>query len=170
MTHICVSKLTIIGSDNGLAPERRQANIWNNAGVLLNGTSGTNFREILSEIHTCSLKDMQLKTSSGKRRPFCHCLNVLKKTTYSIRWTMPICRRKVNNELLWAELMIPWLTLLHDHPRYFRNLLNGRPAYLCKITFCTNGLISFPRTVTPNNAKDPEVGYFHVHSSAVTFL
>ena len=27
VTHICVSKLTIIGSDNGLSPERRQANI-----------------------------------------------------------------------------------------------------------------------------------------------
>ena len=27
VTHICVSKLTIIGSDNGLSPGRRQANI-----------------------------------------------------------------------------------------------------------------------------------------------
>ena len=25
VTHICVSKLTIIGSDNGLSPDRRQA-------------------------------------------------------------------------------------------------------------------------------------------------
>ena len=25
VTHICVGKLTIIGSDNGLSPERRQA-------------------------------------------------------------------------------------------------------------------------------------------------
>ena len=30
MTHICVSKLTIIGSDNGLSPGRRQAIIWTN--------------------------------------------------------------------------------------------------------------------------------------------
>ena len=29
-THICVSKLTIIASDNGLSPRRRQAIIWNN--------------------------------------------------------------------------------------------------------------------------------------------
>ena len=36
MTHICVSKLTIIGSDNGLAPGRRQAIIWTNDGILLN--------------------------------------------------------------------------------------------------------------------------------------
>ena len=34
-THICISKLTIIGSDNGLSPEWRQAIIWTNAGILL---------------------------------------------------------------------------------------------------------------------------------------
>ena len=35
--HICIRKLTIIGSDNGLLPERRQAIIWTNAGMLLIG-------------------------------------------------------------------------------------------------------------------------------------
>ena len=35
VTHICVSKLRIIGSDNGLSPGRRQAIIWTNAGILL---------------------------------------------------------------------------------------------------------------------------------------
>ena len=35
VTHICVSKLTIIGSDNGLSPGRRQAIIWTYAGILL---------------------------------------------------------------------------------------------------------------------------------------
>ena len=43
MTHICVSKLTNIGSDNGLSPGRRQAIIWTNAGILLIGPLGTNF-------------------------------------------------------------------------------------------------------------------------------
>ena len=32
-THICVGKLTIIGSDNGLSPGGRQAIIWTNAGI-----------------------------------------------------------------------------------------------------------------------------------------
>ena len=50
VAYICVSKLTIIGSDNGLSPARRQAIIWTNAGILLIRTLGTNFREILSEI------------------------------------------------------------------------------------------------------------------------
>ena len=35
VTHICVSKLTSIGSDNGLPPGRRQAIIWTNARILL---------------------------------------------------------------------------------------------------------------------------------------
>ena len=50
VTHICVNKLTIIGSDNGLSPGRRQAIIWTNAGILLTGPLGTNFSEILIEI------------------------------------------------------------------------------------------------------------------------
>ena len=47
VTHICVGKLSIIGSDNGLSPGRRQAIIWNNAGILLIGPLGTNVSEIL---------------------------------------------------------------------------------------------------------------------------
>ena len=77
-THICVSKLTIIGSDNGLSPDRRQAIIWTNAGSLLIGPLGTNFSEILIEILKYSFKKMRLKVSSVKRRPFCLGLNVLR--------------------------------------------------------------------------------------------
>ena len=71
MTHICVSKLNIIGSDNGLSPGRRQAIIWTNTGILLIWPSGTNFSEMLIEIHTFSFKKMHVKMSSVKRRPFC---------------------------------------------------------------------------------------------------
>ena len=58
--YICVNKLTTIGSDNGLVPGRRQAIIWTNAGILLIGPLGTNFSEILIEIHTFSFKKMHL--------------------------------------------------------------------------------------------------------------
>ena len=77
VTHICVSKLTIIGSDNVLSPDRRQAIIWTNAGLLLIGPLRTNFSEILIEILKFSFKKMRLKLSSAKRRPFCLGLNVL---------------------------------------------------------------------------------------------
>ena len=70
VTHICLSKLTIIGSDNGLSPERRQAIIWINAGILLIGPLGTNFSEILIRIQTFSFKKMYLKMLSAKWRPF----------------------------------------------------------------------------------------------------
>ena len=50
--YIIVSKHTIIGSDNGLSPDRRQAIIWTNAGILLIGPLGTDFSEILIKIQT----------------------------------------------------------------------------------------------------------------------
>ena len=40
VTHICIGKLTNIDSDNGLSPERRQAIIWTNVGILLIGPLG----------------------------------------------------------------------------------------------------------------------------------
>ena len=78
VTHICVGKLIIIGSDNGLSPGRCLAIIWTNAGTLLIGPLGTNFNEILIVIHTFSFKKMHLDMSSGKRRPFCLGLNMLR--------------------------------------------------------------------------------------------
>ena len=68
--HICVSKLTIIGSDNGSSLGWCQTIIWTNAGILLNGPLGTNFNEILKEIPTFSLKKIHLKMSSAKCCPF----------------------------------------------------------------------------------------------------
>ena len=52
--HICVSKLTIIDSDNGLSPGQPPAIIWTNAGILLTEPLGTNFTEILIQIHAFS--------------------------------------------------------------------------------------------------------------------
>ena len=76
--HICVSKLNSIGSDNGLSPGRRQAIIWTNAGILLIGTLGINFSEILIEIDTFSFKKMHLNMSNEEKwRSFCLGLNVL---------------------------------------------------------------------------------------------
>ena len=66
VTHICVGKLTIISSDNGLWPGRRQAIIWTNAGILLISPLGTNFNEILIEIWIFSFKKMHLKVSFAK--------------------------------------------------------------------------------------------------------
>ena len=60
-----------------MAPDRRQAIIGTNAGLLLIGPLGTNFSEILIAILTFLFKKMRLNVSSAKRRPFCLGLNVL---------------------------------------------------------------------------------------------
>ena len=114
MAHICVSKLTIIGSDNGLSPGRRQAIIWTNARILLIGPLGTNFSEILLDIHTFPFKKMHLKMSSGKCRPFCFGLNVLihRHTNKGL----PFCRRFILSQTsLKFFIRVDFMTLLWRH-------------------------------------------------------
>ena len=69
VTHICVSKLTVIGLDNGLSPGRHQAIIRTNARMLLTEPSGTKFSDIFIEIHTFSFKKMLREISSSKQQP-----------------------------------------------------------------------------------------------------
>ena len=77
VTHICVGKLIIIGSDNGLSPDRHQAIIWINAGLLSIGPLRTYFSENLIKMQQFSLKKMHVKMSSAKWRLSCLGLNVL---------------------------------------------------------------------------------------------
>ena len=105
MTNICVGKLTIIGSDNGLSPGRRQAIIWTNAGILLIWSLGTNFNEILIEIKTFSFKKMRLKVSSAKWRPFCLGLNELNKNWKELHLTVAYLRLRMHFPL--PRLRVP---------------------------------------------------------------
>ena len=82
--HICVSNITIIGSDNGLSPGRRQAIIWTNAGILLIGSLRTDFSEIWIKIQIFSLKKMSFKMSSVKCCPFRLGRNVFKYRVHYI--------------------------------------------------------------------------------------
>ena len=75
--HMCVTNLTINGSDNGLSPGRRQAIIWTNAGILLIGPLGINFSEIIIKINTFPFKKIHLKMSSVKQCLFSLSLNEL---------------------------------------------------------------------------------------------
>ena len=77
VSHTWVSNWTIMGSDNGLSPGRRQAVIWTNAGILFMEPLGINFIEILLGIPIFSFKKMRLKMSPAKWGPFCLGLNVL---------------------------------------------------------------------------------------------
>ena len=85
VTHICVGNLTIIGSDNGLSPGRRQAIIWTNAAILL------------IEIQTFSFMKIHLEISSAymaatlPRPQFVNRLNfrsrLLGKGIWHVLWT-----------------------------------------------------------------------------------
>ena len=140
VTHICVSKISIISSDNGLSPGRRQAIIWTSVGILLIGPLGTNFSEILNEIYTFSFKKMHLKMSSGKWRPFCLGLNVLITAKVGVHrgWKciMNIFR---NKSMAWCKTAItPLLThlnycsLAQSHPHVDHGLTHwGRVTHIC---------------------------------------
>ena len=74
--HICVSKRTIIGSDDGSSPGRRQAIIWAKAGILLTGPSGTIFSENLNRnsyifIHKNAFENVVWKKVAMLSRPQC---------------------------------------------------------------------------------------------------
>ena len=75
VTHVCVGKLITIGSENG------QAIIRTNAELLLIRTLGAHFNETLSKIHTFSFKEMNLLMSPVKWRQVCLSLNMLKRVS-----------------------------------------------------------------------------------------
>ena len=105
VTRICISKIAIIGSNSDLSPERRQAIIWTNAGILLIGSLGTNFGEILIEIYTFSVTKMPLKMS-GKWRPFCIGFNVV---THWGRGKMGDTLQTFSNAFSWIKIVVFWL-------------------------------------------------------------
>ena len=114
VTHICLSKLTIIGSDNGLSPGRRQAIIWTNGGILLIGPVGANFSEILVGIRTFSFRKMHLKMASAKWRPFCLGLNVLNQQSHWL--SAPTIQV--------STCLTPSLYLNPLHAKFFRGNIN----------------------------------------------
>ena len=87
--HICICKLAIIGSDNGLSIYRRQAITGTNAEVLAIRLWVIPFSEISSQICIFSFEKIYLKMSSGKWWPLCLGLNVL--TVYPKKYAHGFC-------------------------------------------------------------------------------
>ena len=107
--HIFISKLTIIASDNGLSPGWCQAIFWINAVILLIGPLGTNFSEILVEIHTnIFVKENEFENIVWKWRPLCLGLSVLKKFYCSWDGSYQACawkREIINHEIVNHEIV-----------------------------------------------------------------
>ena len=146
--HICVGKLTTIGSDNGLLPGRRQAIIWTIAGILLIGPLGTNFSEILIGIQTFSFKKMHLKMSSAKWCPSCLGLNVLSnRVALDLRHSILFCVQAVCGHCFYVEfsseheyvIIIPlfWNSYwwLHFQPEFQTTLQPALTTYLSNFLF-----------------------------------
>ena len=132
MTHICVGKLIIIGSDNGLSPDRRQAIIWTNAWLLSIGPTWTYFSENLIKIQQFSLKKMHVKMSPAKWRPSCLGLNVLIHS-YEPGWVhlfYMISNYFATNDYCKSEYIMQILMLVKQNPQtvqYFH-------CYVCFIS------------------------------------
>ena len=103
--HICISKLPITASGNGLPPGRRQASTWTYAHILSIRNLRTNLSEISSEILTFSFEKIHLKTSFGKWRPFRIGLNLLKVFTVTmVAWLVATVIPVITNLLRWTVL------------------------------------------------------------------
>ena len=111
--HICISNVTTIGSDNGLSLGRRQAIIWANTGILLNASSGTNFHEVLIEIHTFSFKKIYFKMSSGEWRPSCLGLNASSQHTDFLMFYY--LKKQLFLKIIWGLIMPYGITNLGQH-------------------------------------------------------
>ena len=154
MTHICVSKVTIIVSDNGLSPGQRQAIIWNNDGILLIGPLGTNFTGVLIEIDTFSFKKMHLKMSSGKWQPFCLGLNML-TCIPDIQWSVHVIMVVV---LCWKFLYL-WDGILY----WKSSLLSTKCASNSNTSYHSQG--NFQLKLNPTSMFLRQ--HFQLHFSAI---
>ena len=79
MTHICVGNLTIIVSDNGLSPYRRQAIIWTIAEILLIGPLGTNLSEFFYQNSNICIQENAFENVVCKLTSICLGLNVFNR-------------------------------------------------------------------------------------------
>ena len=165
VTHICISKLTIIGSDNGSSPVQRQAIIWTNAGILLIGTLGTNFNEILIKIYIFSLKKMHFNLSSGNWRSFC--LGLI--APIGLSFWYPFINSLWPSDTIWRHIWVnigsgngllpdgtkplpePMLTFHNLSPvtfilgQFHKRCLNHQPLKSVKKNYISKILLKFPR-------------------------
>ena len=130
-THICVGKLIIIVSDDGLSPGRRQAIIWNNDGILLIRPSETNFNEILIGNEAFSCMKMHLKMSA-KRRPFCLGLNEL---TYEILWYI-LLKKPLSSVWWWSVVCLKleflfYICIWNKNESYTSIVYSRLPSLVC---------------------------------------
>ena len=101
--NICVSKLTSIGSDNGLSAGRRQAIIWTNATILL------------FQLRSLNLDDFAISINVDK-------LQLVEQAKYLGLW--------VRNDLSWDDHILELCRKMHYYVHMFRRLRKILPSQL----------------------------------------
>ena len=105
VTHISFSKLTIIGSGNGLSPDRHQVILWIKAGILLMWSFGTDFSEPPNRNSYIFILEDALENVVWKWQSFCVGLNMLK---YISRNTFNAARVKSRGDFIGLFLVAYW--------------------------------------------------------------
>ena len=144
VTHICVGKLTIIDSDNGLSPGRRQAIIWTSAEILLIGPLGTNSSQIVIGIQNISFKKIHLKVSSAKWHPFGLGFNVFIQDNM---WRIKRRHGGNSQDFSGKSNLIPQLVSHNLHQRSEHNgpvisWVKNTLIFICWIVFKKHGYIA----------------------------
>ena len=117
VTHICVGKLTSIASDKGLSHGRRQAIIWNIAGIMLIGTLGTFNRNSNIFIEENTFENVVGEISAILSQP--QCANYMKWWESSL-WGIFLTKaveHKVELPAIWHAM-----TLVFCHCHISRNV------------------------------------------------
>ena len=137
VTHICVGKLTIIGSDNGLSPDRRQAIIWTNDGILLIGPLGTKLQWNFNRnsnifIQENALENVVCEMASILCRPQC-----VNRDNYPGYTSSFLPKPSSVNQVAVAIIVIPGITCpvwtVHMHMDSVMSILThwGRVTHIC---------------------------------------
>ena len=121
--HICISKLTIIDSNNGLLPGRRQYIIWTNDRIFLIEPLGTNLSEILIDIDI-HIFSFNLEDAF---KNVCNMATILSRTQYvqpeEGQEATYVCNKSISWLLMpdgmWTKavtkhMVIIWYDLLHS--------------------------------------------------------
>ena len=108
VTHICVGKLIIIGSDNGLSPARRQAIIWTNAAILLIRPLGTNLF-----IQENAFENIACEMASILSRPQCVNAQSIAAPNSNITWIAWLTK-------IYFDKLGNWMLVIgSNYSRYF---------------------------------------------------
>ena len=132
VTYICVGSLIIIGSDNGLSLGWHQAIIWTNTELLSIRPLGTNQWNVYWN-SKFPFKKVHLKMSSGKCRPFCLGLNVLKQETHINIISIILCNADIIMKCTWIfisnKVVEGFLLPTKKNSEYFVSLASIPPLF-----------------------------------------